>query len=74
MAGPSIPYVYIQMDGTQVFVVKSEPEGRAGKTPGQPARTRECKLGAVFTQTTVDDQGRPMRNEDSTDPVATHRP
>jgi len=66
VAGPSIPYVYIQMDGTQVFVVKSEPEGRAGKTPGQPARTRECKLGAVFTQTAGDDQGRPMRDEDST--------
>ena len=66
VAGPSIPYLYIQMDGTQVFVVKTETEGRAGRTPGQPARTRECKLGAVFTQTTVDDQGRPMRDEDST--------
>ena len=66
IAGPSIPYLYIQMDGTQVFVVNSETEGRAGRTPGQFARTRECKLGAVFTQTTVDDQGRPMRDEDST--------
>ena len=66
VAGPSIPYLYIQMDGTQVFVVKTETEGRPGRTPGQPARTRECKLGAVFTQTTVDDQGRPMRDEDST--------
>jgi hypothetical protein len=66
VAGPPIPYLYIQMDGTQVFVVKAETEGRAGRTPGQPARTRECKLGAVFTQTTVDDQGRPVRDEDST--------
>jgi hypothetical protein len=66
VAGPSIPYLYIQMDGTQVFVVKSETGGRAGRTLGQPARTRECKLGAVFMQTTVDDQGRPMRDEDST--------
>jgi len=65
VAGPSIPYLYVQMDGTQVFVVKAETEGRTGRTPGQPARTRECKLGAVFTQTTVDDQGRPMRDEDS---------
>jgi hypothetical protein len=54
------------MDGTQVFVVKSESEGRAGRTPGQPARSRECKLGAVFTQTTVDEQGRPVRDEHST--------
>jgi hypothetical protein len=66
VAGPPIPYLYVQMDGTQVFVVKSETEGRAGRTPGQPARTRECKLGAVFTQTTVDEQGRPIRDEDST--------
>jgi hypothetical protein len=66
VAGPSIPYLYIQMDGTQVFVVKAETEGRAGRIPSQPARTRECKLGVVFTQTTVDDQGRPMRDEDST--------
>jgi hypothetical protein len=66
IAGLPIPYLYVQMDGTQVFVVKTETEGRAGRIAGQPARTRECKLGAVFTQTTVDDQGRPMRDEDST--------
>lgn len=66
IAGPPIPYLYVQMDGTQVFVVKEETEGRAGRTPGQPGRTRECKLGAVFTQTTVDDRGRPVRDEDST--------
>lgn len=66
VSGPPIPYLYVQMDGTQVPVVKAETEGRAGRIPGQPARTRECKLGATFTQTTVDDQGRPVRDEDST--------
>lgn len=66
IAGPPIPYLYVQMDGTQVLVVKSETEGRAGRTPGQPARTRECKLGCVFTQTGVDEQGRPLRDEAST--------
>jgi hypothetical protein len=66
LIGSAIPHLYVQMDGTQVFVVKSEVEGRAGRTPGQPARTRECKLGCVFTQTGVDDQGRPMRDEGST--------
>jgi hypothetical protein len=66
VSGPPIPYLYVQMDGTQVFVVKSETEGRTGRAPGQPAFTRECKLGAVFTQTGVDDQGRPVRDEDST--------
>jgi len=29
-----VEYLYIQMDGTQVFVVKSETEGRAGRTLG----------------------------------------
>jgi len=66
IAGPSIRYLYIQMDGTQIFMVKTETEGRTGRTPGQFARTRECKLGAVFTQTTVDDKGRPVRDEGST--------
>jgi len=66
VSGPSIPYLYVQMDGTQVPVVKAETQGRVGRTPGQPARTRECKLGVAFTQTTVDDQGRPVRDEDST--------
>lgn len=66
VSGPPIPYMYVQMDGTQVPMVKSETEGRAGRTPGQPARTRECKLGATFTQTVVDDQGRPVRDEEST--------
>jgi len=66
VVGPPIPYIYVQMDGTQVPVVKTATEGRAGRTPGQSARTRECKLGAVFTQTAVDDQGRPVRDEDST--------
>jgi hypothetical protein len=66
MLGTPIPYLYVQMDGTQVFVVKSETEGRAGRTPGQPARTRECKLGCVFTQTGIDNQGRPVRDEGST--------
>jgi hypothetical protein len=66
MAGAPISHLYVQMDGTQVFVVKSETEGRAGRTPGQPARTRECKLGCVFTQTGADDQGRPVRDAGST--------
>jgi hypothetical protein len=38
MAGPPIPYFYVQMDGTQVFVVKSETEGRAGRN-ARSART-----------------------------------
>jgi hypothetical protein len=62
----SIPKLYVQMDGTGVPVVAAETEGRAGKRDGQNAHTRECKLGCLFTQTTVDDQGQPIRDPDST--------
>jgi len=40
--------------------VKKETEGRKGKTDGQPAHTREVKLGCVFTQTTWDKEGYPI--------------
>ena len=61
-----IPVLYVEMDGTGVPVVAAETEGRTGKIEGQPARTREVKLGCVFTQTATDDQGRPVRDEGST--------
>jgi hypothetical protein len=64
--GPPIPVLYIEFDGTGVPVVRKETEGRQGKIDGQPAHTREAKLGCVFTQTTVDEQGRPVRDEAST--------
>jgi hypothetical protein len=53
--GEPIPILYVQMDGTGVPVVKKETLGRQGKVEGQPAHTREVKLGCVFTQTTWDD-------------------
>ena len=62
----SIPKMYVLMDGVQVPVVRKETVGRTGRTEGQPARTRECKLGCVFTQTTVDKDGWPIRDPDST--------
>jgi hypothetical protein len=68
--GPAVPLLYIEMDGTGIPVAKSETEGRAGKVDGQPARTREVKLGCVFTQTSTDAEGRPVRDEDSTSYVA----
>jgi hypothetical protein len=64
--GPAVPVLYIEMDGTQVPIVRSELEGRAGRVEGQSARTREVKLGCVFTQTTSDERGRPVRDEAST--------
>jgi hypothetical protein len=55
--------LYVEMDGTGIPVVAAETQGRAGKTEGQPAHTREVKLGCVFTQTRTDEQGRPVRDE-----------
>jgi hypothetical protein len=66
MTGEPIPILYVQMDGTGVPVVKKETLGRQGKTEGQPAHTREVKLGCVFTQTTWDGEGYPVRDPDST--------
>lgn len=64
--GDPIPILYVQMDGTGVPVGKKETEGRQGKTDGQPAHTREVKLGCVFTQTTWDEKGYAIRDSDST--------
>jgi hypothetical protein len=64
--GEPIPTLYIQMDGTGIPVVKKESQGRKGKTDGQPAHTREAKLGCVFTQTTWDKEGYAIRDPDST--------
>jgi hypothetical protein len=66
VVGEPVPILYVQMDGTGVPVVKKETVGRTGKTKGQPAHTRETKLGCVFTQTTWDDEGYPIRDPDST--------
>jgi len=64
--GPKVPILYILMDGTGVPVRKSETAGRKGKNEGQPARTREVKLGCVFTQTGSDEEGYPIRDPGST--------
>ena len=66
VVGESVPVLYVEIDGTGVPVVKAETEGRKGKVDGQPAHTREAKLGCVFTQTRCDPEGYPLRDPDST--------
>jgi hypothetical protein len=66
IVGKPIRIIYVQMDGTGIPVVKKETAGRQGKVEGQPAHTRECKLGCLFTQTTWDKEGYAMRDPDST--------
>ena len=41
-----------------------ELRGRKGRKQDGSARTREAKLGCVFTQTDLDAQGNPLRDED----------
>ena len=64
--GHKVPILYVEMDGTGVPVVKKETLGRKGKNEGQPAHTREVKLGCVFTQTRWDQEGYALRDPDST--------
>lgn len=60
------PKMYVCMDGTGVPMVKKETVNRQGKAEDGIAKTREAKLGCVFTQTGVDNEGRPVRDENST--------
>ena len=61
-----ISILYAEMDGTGAPMRQSEVAGRKGKGEDGRAHTREAKLGAVFTQTTLDEEGRPMRDPEST--------
>lgn len=64
--GEPIPIFYVQIDGTGIPVGKKETAGHKGKIDGQPAHTREAKLGCVFTQTGWDEQGFALRDPAST--------
>ncbi|MGB7296855.1 MAG: ISKra4 family transposase, partial [Candidatus Aminicenantales bacterium] len=61
-----IPVMYVSYDGTGVPMRPEELIGVKGKHPDGTAKTREAKLGCVFTQTTVDKEGYPIRDPDST--------
>ncbi len=63
---PAVPILYIAVDGTGVPVVPRETEGRRGKGASGKAKTREAKIGCVFTQTKQDEKGYPLRDDDST--------
>ena len=54
--------MYVCMDGTGVPVVRKETAGRQGKGRDGTAKTREAKLGCVFTQTGFDRKGCPVRD------------
>jgi len=61
-----IPILYVSLDGTGVPIRKSELADVRGKAKDGQAKTREVKLGCVFTQTALDEAGNPVRDEQST--------
>ena len=65
-ASKTIETLYIEFDGTGVPMTKEEVAGRKGKQRDGSAKTREAKLGCVFTQTALDEKGRPIRDPAST--------
>ena len=66
--------LYIAVDGTGVPMIAAETEGRPGKGDDGRARTREVKLACLFTQASVDDDGRPVRDPGSSSYLATFEP
>jgi hypothetical protein len=77
--------LYTAIDGTGVPMTAAETEDRPAKTERPDrhggtlpddgrARTREVKLAALFTQTTLDDKGRPVRDPGSTSYLASFAP
>ena len=66
--------LYVAVDGTGVPMTAAGTEGRKGKADDGKARTREVKLACVFTQTSVDDDGNPVRDPASSSYLATFEP
>ncbi len=63
---PPIPRMYVSYDATGVPMRAEELQGRPGKQEDGSSKTREVKVGTVFTQHIVDEKGFPLRDADST--------
>ena len=66
--------LYVAIDGTGVPMRTAETDGRDGKGEDGRARTREVKLCCAFTQTTLDQDGHPIRDPHSSSYLATFAP
>jgi hypothetical protein len=58
--------LYVSADGTGIPMVPEELAGRKGKQADGKAKTRQVYLGCVFTQHRTDENGRPVRDWEST--------
>jgi len=63
---PIASTIYIEYDGTGIPMTRKELDGRSGKQVDGSAKTREVKLGCIFTQTAFDEEGQPIRDNKST--------
>jgi hypothetical protein len=68
-----IPIFYVSVDGTGVPMRAGELKDRAGRQSDGSSKTRESKLGCVFTQTITDEDGHPLRDPDSSSYVGTFK-
>jgi len=66
--------LYVELDGTGVPMTRREVTGRAGKQADGSAKTREAKIGCIFTQSAFDDDGNPIRDQSSTSYVGAIEP
>jgi len=66
-----VPIMYASADGTGVPIMRSALEGLKGRQPDGSARTREVKLGCIFTQHVADAEGNPLRDPSSTTYIGT---
>jgi hypothetical protein len=57
--------MYIEFDGTGVPMTKRELNGRRGKQEDGSSKTREAKVGCIFTQSSADAEGNPIRDKGS---------
>ena len=58
--------LYVSFDGTGVPMRREHLQGRKGRNGNGRAKTREMRLGCVFTQTTADPKGNAVRDPGST--------
>ena len=70
---PPVPRLYVSADGTGIPMRKEELKDTPGKKEDGPAKTKEVKVGCIFTEHPNEDP-EPFRDIDSTTYVATMRP
>jgi hypothetical protein len=58
--------LYMQYDGTGIPMMRGELVGRKGKSDDGMPKTREAKMGCIFTSSSYDEDGKPIRDADST--------